>query len=128
MQAFEAIQKALPLKSYAGAKERDFIDALAVRYSNNPSVSRSELDIAYMNAMRKLSQKYPDDGDVGSLFVESMMTTMPWDYWINSETPRELTIEVIDVLETILRHVPKHPLALHLYIHAVEASSAAERA
>lgn len=127
-QAFTAIQKALQLKSYASVKERDFIDALAVRYSNESSSSRSGLDLDYMNAMRKLYQKYPDDNDAASLFAESMMTTMPWDYWINPDTPKELTREVIQVLETVLRRAPKHPLALHLYIHAVEASSAPQRA
>lgn len=127
-QAFTAIQRALQLKSYASVKERDFIDALAVRYSNESSVSRSGLDLDYMNAMRKLYQKYPDDNDAASLFAESMMTTMPWDYWVNPDTPKELTREVIQVLETVLRRAPKHPLALHLYIHAVEASSAPQRA
>jgi hypothetical protein len=31
-------------------------------------------------------------------------------------------------LETVLQRSPKHPLALHLYIHAIEASSKSERA
>ncbi|WP_374566613.1 tetratricopeptide repeat protein [Nitrosomonas sp.] len=127
-QAYEAIQKALQLKPLVSAKERHFIDALAVRYSNDTTSSRSELDIAYMNAMRELYQQYPDDNDAASLFAESMMTTMPWDYWIDPETPKELTREVIHVLETVLRRSPKHPLALHLYIHAVEASSSPRRA
>jgi len=35
---------------------------------------------------------------------------------------------VIAALERVLAAAPKHPLALHLYIHAVEASSAPERA
>ncbi|WP_292924974.1 hypothetical protein [Nitrosomonas sp.] len=127
-QAYEAIQKALQLKPLVSAKERDFIDALAVRYSNDTASSRGELDIAYMNAMRELYRQYPDDNDAASLFAESMMTTMPWDYWIDPETPKELTREVIHVLETVLRRAPKHPLALHLYIHAVEASSSPQRA
>jgi hypothetical protein len=37
-------------------------------------------------------------------------------------------VEVLDALETVLARSPEHPLAIHLYIHAVEASSAPERA
>jgi tetratricopeptide (TPR) repeat protein len=37
-------------------------------------------------------------------------------------------VEVIDALETVLARNPKHPMAIHLYIHAVEASSQPERA
>ena len=127
-QAYTAIQKAISLKAQASEKERDYIDALATRYSNDSSMSRRDLDSAYMHAMRKLSQKYPDDDDVAALFAESMMNTMPWDYWVDPETPKALTVEIIDVLETVLRRSPRHPFANHLYIHAVEASSTPERA
>jgi tetratricopeptide (TPR) repeat protein len=86
------------------------------------------LDEAYVNAMRKLYQKYPDDDDAASLFAESMMNTMPWDYWLDPDNPKPLTVEVIDALETVLERSPGHPLAIHLYIHAVEASSSPGRA
>jgi tetratricopeptide (TPR) repeat protein len=127
-QAYAAIRKAIALKARASEKERDYIDALAARYSSDVSISRSDLDTAYMNAMRKLYQKYPEDDDVAALFAESMMTTMPWNYWIDPQTPKALTAEVIDVLETVLQRSPRHPLAIHLYIHAVEASSTPQRA
>ncbi len=127
-QAYKAIQKAISLKAQTSVKERDYIDALAVRYSSDDSKSRSDLDMAYMHAMRKLFRKYPEDDDVAALFAESVMNTMPWDYWVNPETPKALMVEVIDALETVLQRSPRHPLALHLYIHAVEASSKPERA
>lgn len=127
-QAYAAIRKAIALKARAGEKERDYIDALAARYGSDASISRGDLDTAYMDAMRKLYQKYPGEDDVAALFAESMMTTMPWDYWIDPQTPKALTAEVIDVLETVLQRSPRHPLAIHLYIHAVEASSTPQRA
>ena len=86
------------------------------------------MDEAYGDAMRELHAKYPNDDDAASLFAESLMNTMPWDYWIDPENPRPLTIEVLDALETVLARSPEHPLAIHLYIHAVEASSQPERA
>lgn len=127
-QAYAAIQKAVALKSNGTQQEQDFIDALATRYNGDPATKREPLDWAYMNAMRELYHKYPSDDDAASLFAESIMNTMPWDYWIDSEQPKPLTAEAIEVLETVLTRSPEHPMAIHLYIHAVEASSHPERA
>ena len=56
------------------------------------------------------------------------MNTMPWDYWSADGQPKPATVEVIASLERIIARSPRHPLALHLYIHAVEASSTPGRA
>ena len=126
--AFTAIQKALLLKDSASQKEGDYINALAKRYNGDLSSARAPLDQAYADAMRSLSQKYPDDDDAASLFAESLMNTMPWNYWIDADNPKPLTVEAIDKLEEVLARNPAHPMAIHLYIHAVESSSKPERA
>jgi tetratricopeptide (TPR) repeat protein len=128
--AYAAIQKAVSLKDQERLTEaeRDYIDALATRYNGDPSTDREPLDLAYVDAMRKLHHKYPEDDDAASLFAESMMNTMPWDYWLDPENPKPLTEEVLAALEGVLERNPEHPLAIHLYIHAVEASSQPERA
>ena len=126
--AFAAIQKAVALRGNVSEAERDYIDALATRYNGDRSTQRDPLDLAYVNAMRELHQKYPDDNDAAALFAESMMNTMPWDYWLDPEQPKPLTEEVLAALENVLERNPQHPLAIHLYIHAVEASSQPERA
>ena len=128
MQAYAAIQKAVSLKGNATEKEQDFIDALATRYNGDPETDRESLDLAYADAMRSLYDKYPDDDEAASLFAESLMNTMPWDYWLDPENPKPNTIDVINALETVLERSPLHPMAIHLYIHAVEASSSPERA
>ena len=127
-QAYAAIQKAAALGDNASAKERDFIAALATRYNGDPSTSREPLDLAYLDAMRDLNAKYPEDDDAAAMFAESIMNTMPWDYWLDADTPRPLAAEAIALLEDVLERAPEHPLALHLYIHAVEASNKPERA
>jgi tetratricopeptide (TPR) repeat protein len=126
--AYAAIQNAVAIKDKASETERDYIDAMATRYNGDPSTPREPLDEAYANAMRELYKEYPDDDDAASLFAESLMNTMPWDYWVDAENPKPRTVEVIDALETVLARNPKHPMAIHLYIHAVEASSRPERA
>lgn len=126
--AHAAIQKAVALKSHASPQEQDYIDALATRYSADITLPREPQDMAYADAMRALYQKYPEDDDAASLFAEALMTTMPWDYWIDPDNPKPHTEEVIAALETVLARSPSHPMALHLYLHAVEASSSPERA
>jgi len=126
--AFAAIQQALSLQDKVSEKEAAFIRALATRYNGDPSSAREDQDLAYAGAMRQLHLDYPEDDDAAALFAEALMTTMPWDYWLDPENPKPETVEVIAALETVLERSPRHPLALHLYIHAVEASSTPERA
>jgi tetratricopeptide (TPR) repeat protein len=58
-----------------------------------------------------------------------MMDTQPWDYWqADAKTPKGHGGDIVDTLEGILKKEPLHPGALHLYIHAVEASNTPERA
>ncbi len=128
LSAYAAIQKAVALKEHVSQAERDYIDALAVRYNGDPATPREPLDEAYLNAMRDLHLKYPNDDDAAALFAESMMNTMPWDYWLDPDNPKPLTVEVIAALETVMQRSPQHPLAIHLYIHAVEASAMPGRA
>lgn len=56
------------------------------------------------------------------------MNTMPWDYWGPSGEAKPDTQAVIESLERVMVAEPEHPLALHLYIHALEASSNAQKA
>jgi tetratricopeptide (TPR) repeat protein len=120
--AYAAVQKAIALKENATQIERDLIDALAVRYDGDPETERDPLDRAYAQALRQVVDKYPDDDDAAAMFAEAWMNTMPWNYWAEDGQPKAETVEVIEALESILERSPRHPLALHLYIHAVEAS------
>jgi len=128
LAAYAAIQNAVALQDSASQQEQDFIQALATRYNGDPASPREPQDLAYADAMRELYQKYPDNDDAAALFAEALMTTMPWDYWLDAEKPKPATVEVIEALETVMERSPEHPLALHLYIHAVEASSSPGRA
>jgi len=128
VQAFAAIGKAQERIGGASAIERELIEALALRYSPMPVEDRDPFDRAYAARLGELSAKYPADDDIAAMFAEAWMNTMPWDYWSDGATPRPETVPVIAALETIIARNPRHPLALHLYIHAVEASSNPGRA
>jgi len=112
----------------ASSVERALIDALAKRYANPQPEDRSGLDRAYADAMREVWKKYPMDPDVGAFFAEAMMNLRPWDQWTPDGKPQPGTDEIIATLDAVLKLNPNHPLANHLYIHAVEASPNPERA
>jgi tetratricopeptide (TPR) repeat protein len=112
----------------ASPVERVLIDALAKRYANPQPEDRSGLDRAYTDAMREVWKKYPKDPDVGAFFAEAMMNLRPWDQWTPDGKPQPGTDEIIATLDAVLKLNPNHPLANHLYIHAVEASPNPERA
>ncbi|WP_353646902.1 hypothetical protein [Mesorhizobium sp. WSM2239] len=127
--AVAAVKKAQSLASGASEKERELIDAVAARYSEDPVAERPALDQAFAEAMAALSDKYPDDLDLAVLAAEAGMDTQPWDYWEpGGKEPKGRTADVQKRLEGVLAKSPDHPWAIHLYIHLVEASDRPERA
>ena len=126
--AFEAIGQARQRSAKASEKEKAYIEALSKRYASDPKADRPPLDAAYAAAMRGVSQKFPDDLDATTLFAQSLMDTSPWNYWNADGSPREFTTDVLASLESVLKRKADHPGAIHLYIHAVEASPDPKRA
>lgn len=127
-QAYEHLEKAQALASKASEKERDYIAALSKRYSADENADRQKLAQEYKTAMKNLSEKYPDDLDAATLYAESMMNLRPWQLWSLDGKPAEGTLEIVAVLESVLKRNPNHTGANHYYIHAVEASLNPERA
>ena len=127
-EAYKLIQKALELKPHASSKERDYIDALAKRYSGDTKPDRKALDQAYALAMKALAKKYPEDLDATTLYVEALMDLRPWNYWTRDGVPYAETPEIVSLLESVMKHNPNHPGACHFYIHAIEATKSPERA
>ncbi len=125
--AYEAVQKASQLSSQGTKKEQALIKALSQRYAEKAVADRSSLDEAYANAMRQVRMRYPEDSTIGSLLSEALLDLHPWDYWTKSGGANPWTPEILTMLELILDIDPNHPLANHLYIHAVEASPHPER-
>lgn len=126
-RAYEAIQKALQLSSNASEKEQEFIEAMAIRYAPKAPEDRSQLDMDYSKALEALYNKYPDDTEISSLYVESIMNLHPWDLYDKVGEAKPWTPEIVNLLETLIENNPKHPGAHHFYIHAVEASTTPER-
>ncbi|MBL9077788.1 MAG: hypothetical protein JNL08_09800 [Planctomycetes bacterium] len=126
--AHAAAQRAVALAAGASPLERGLIDAIAVRYAWPAPADRSQLDLAYANAMRAVYAAHGSHPDVAALFAEALMDLRPWDLWQADGSPQPETPEILQVLETLLAAHPRHPQANHLYVHAVEASRQPERA
>jgi tetratricopeptide (TPR) repeat protein len=126
--AYEAILRAKQLAADGPANERAYVEALAQRYSNDPSADLEKLAVKYRDAMRDLAARYPDDLDAATLYAESIMVLHPWKLWSSDGRPAEGTGDAIAVLESVLRRDPNHVGANHYYIHALEASPHPERA
>jgi pimeloyl-ACP methyl ester carboxylesterase/tetratricopeptide (TPR) repeat protein len=128
LEAYANLQKAVALAPKASEHDRAYIDALSKRYSADIQADRRKLEVDYKNAMGQVAKNYPDDLDAATLYAESMMNLRPWKLWTLDGKPAEDTLEIVAVLEGVLRRDPNHSGANHYYIHAVEASTNAERA
>ena len=126
--AFIAITQALKLASGASPLEQAYIKALASRYNGDPDTPRAPLDEAWAQAMGEVTEAYPNDLTAAAIHAEALMNTMPWNYWSDDLKAKPATQVVIANLERVLEGAPDHPLAQHLYIHALEASSTPEKA
>jgi tetratricopeptide (TPR) repeat protein len=121
-QAWEALQHAIQLSQQKSTtpREQALIQALVQRYTSQSVKDRQHLDLAYADAMRQLVQRYPQDLDIATLFAESLMDTMPWNYWQDNGQLKPEAVEIFQTLERVLKQNPNHPGANHLYIHVVE--------
>ncbi len=126
--AWEALKKAQGAAANASPVERALITALAARYADPQPEDRASLDQAYAAAMRKVRAEFPKDADVGALFSESLMDLSPWNLYQPDGMPLPGTPEILTTLEDVLKKNPRHPLALHLTIHALELSPHPEKA
>jgi tetratricopeptide (TPR) repeat protein len=123
------VEKALGLSTHAAENERAYVEALSVRYVADPaSADKAQLAGNYAAAMKALSARYPDDLDAATMYAESLMNLHPWKLWKPDGTPGQDTLEIVAVLEAVLKRDPNHPGANHFYIHAVEASRDPQRA
>jgi tetratricopeptide (TPR) repeat protein len=117
------IQRMKQQMSATTPREKSLIRAMSQRY---PDVVGSQkvkaLDQDYAAQMKLLTIQYPDDADIQSLYVDAVMLMHAWDFWDPDGTPRSWTPEIEAICADVLKQNPRHPAALHYYIHLTEAS------
>ncbi|MCI0404266.1 MAG: hypothetical protein L0212_12240 [Acidobacteria bacterium] len=118
--ALSTVQRALALRQKASERERAYISAVARRYLGSAS-QRATGDKLYAEAMREVARSHPDDPDSATLAAEALMDLQPWSYWTRDGQATGNTLEIIELLESVLARHPNHPGANHLYVHMMEA-------
>jgi tetratricopeptide (TPR) repeat protein len=126
-KAWSRLQRARELAPRASEREQAFIRALAARYAESPPEDRRPLDEAYAEAMGRLAAERPDDLDAATMHAEALMNLQPWDYYDERLEPKGNTARIVSILESVMARNPDHAGALHLYVHAVEASADPQR-
>jgi hypothetical protein len=115
-----AAQAGLKMTGIA-TQDRDWLTAAAARCPDYSDPAK------YLEAMRRLATRYPDDPDAQTWFAESLLLPVRWKWYSNDGKPANGVPEAERVLEGVLRRYPDHPGANHLYVHAVESSPTPER-
>jgi tetratricopeptide (TPR) repeat protein len=127
--AYAAAQKAKALAGKASPREQALIGALATRYGSDPKAARAPFDAAYAAEMANVAKQFADDDEIATLYAEAVMDISPWDYWKpGGREAKPQSVPIVPTLERVLARNPNHAGAIHLYIHAVEASDRPKRA
>ena len=116
-----AIQKAKAV----GAKtdrERDFIDALLVFYTDYDKIAHGARVQAYLKAMEALAQRYPADDEAQIFYAITLnVAASPNDKTYANQ------LKGATILEPIFKRQPHHPGVAHYLIHLYDAPALAEK-
>ena len=128
MTAYRHLAEAVRRSANGTAVEQGLVAALTKRYVAAPTREQAVREQAYADAMGALSEQFPNDPDVATLYAESMMNLHPWQLYRADGTPESWTPAIVATLERVLKVRERHPGANHYYVHAVEASRTPARA
>ena len=126
--AWAAAQKAIKIApGHTTPVEAALIEAMGVRYVEKFDVGkRRDQDSAYAEALRKLTERFPKDTDIGTLYADSLFLMEPrrGSRDINAPNVQRIRKE----LERVIAMDGTHVGACHLYVHLTEATTEARLA
>ncbi len=122
-----ALAKARKAAARTDPRTRALVEALAQRHPSRGAPEAID-EAAYEKAMAALSRRYPRDAEIAFLAAEALLNLHPYDWWEDDGRPKPWTGEIERRLQRALSLAPKHPGALHYWIHLQESSRAPERA
>ncbi|MFC4721333.1 tetratricopeptide repeat protein [Geojedonia litorea] len=111
---FTVVQKLENMKHLKDLSEieMDFLEAVKVLYT--PKTSKNDRDKAYMNFMKSLHEKYPDNNEVAAFYALSLLGSVAEG---RNDSIYGLGAEVA---KKVLKSNPEHPGALHYLIHSYD--------
>ena len=116
-----AIEKAKVI----GAKtqrERDFINAMGIFYTDYDKVDHRTRVLAYLKAMEGVAQAYPNDDEAQILYAIELNVAAP-----PSDKTYAMQLKGAAILEPIFQRQPRHPGVAHYLIHLYDTPALAEK-
>ncbi|MGI9271929.1 MAG: hypothetical protein ACR2QT_09145 [Woeseiaceae bacterium] len=110
-EALTALAK-LPPKGERRATEREerYLDAVFILFGEGDKPSR---DIAYMNAMQKMYEDYPDDLEAAAFYSLSILGSV-------YDRDFRTYMKAASIAEEVFAKQPQHPGAAHYMIHSYD--------
>jgi tetratricopeptide (TPR) repeat protein len=102
-------------------RERDYIHALTVFYSNSKKADHEARARAYSAAMQKVYQKYPDDHEAAAFYALSLLASEP-----DNDTSFANRKQAGAILEKLFDAEPNHPGIAHYLIHTYDKPQLAQ--
>ena len=146
-EAKRYVDLAVRLRANADPRERELIDAMALRYAHasqraevavltapvcgqKGGAKRADpLDVAYADRLHALADGAPDDPDLLSLYAEAEMVATRGDWWNDDTGLANGRIGALATrLEAAAAQHPQHTGVNHYFIHAVDTPTQARRA
>ncbi|RIA10080.1 hypothetical protein OE09_1933 [Flavobacteriaceae bacterium MAR_2010_72] len=113
-QGFSVVQKLESMEHLDKLSEVElgFLEAVKVLYK--PKTSKNERDTAYMEFMKSLHEKYPDNNEIAAFYSLSLLGSV-------SEGRNDSIYGLgAEVAKKVLKSNPEHPGALHYLIHSYD--------
>jgi hypothetical protein len=106
-----AIQKAGAMSAKT-ERERDYVDALALMYTDYDKLSHVQRIRAFRDAQEKIAAKYPDDDEAQIAYAITLNTSAdPADKTYAQQSKGAA------ILEPLSQRLPRHPGVTHYLIH-----------
>jgi tetratricopeptide (TPR) repeat protein len=103
-------------------RERDYLDALSMMYTDHDKVDHRTRVLAYLKAMEQLAQRYPDDDEAQIHYALALnVSASPADKTYANQ------LKGAAILEKIWVRQPEHPGIAHYLIHLYDTPALAEK-
>ena len=96
-------------------RERDYIAALAVFYTNPDKAGHQERATAYSKAMKIVMERHPEDREAAVLYALSLLASEPED-----DTNLVNARAAVEILNKLFEEQPTHPGIAHYIIHSCD--------
>lgn len=113
-KGWDAVQKARAA-TQATAREREWIEALALFFQDYDRVSQDMRTSRYEAAMSRLRQRYPDDSEAQVFYALALLEAVDL-----SDKKYSKQLEAAGILERVQQSQPQHPGVVHYIIHSYD--------